>query len=248
MLTPNSRGNFHFLRGGAAYSHAVVADAGYAIQYVTFLHPLPVAQGFDFIAEYLQKQGRPAQAACAIQLRSPRPLTLSEFGAFNAETYRPALEKYDLLVDGVSPMTRSNLAVEIHPPPQPVLYAFGYTYPIAQRDKVPDFVLAGAGDMDANGKMIRGGETSDDAMREKAKFVMDDLSARLDKLNLKWDDCTAFNVYCAYNLFPYLRAVLLEPLGRAQMEGVRWYLMRPPIVGLEFEADARRVLSEVYVS
>jgi hypothetical protein len=247
MLTPNPRGNFHFLRGGAAYSNAVMADEGYAIQYVTFLNPLPVAQGFDFIAGYLAKQGRPTQSLCAIQLRSPRPLTSEEFGAFNAGTYRPALEKYDLLVDGVSPMTRSNLAVEVNPPAQAVLYAFGYTIPSDDAGAPRDFVLSGAGDMDASGKIIRGGETSDDAMREKAKFVMDDLSARLQTLHVTWDDCTAFNVYCAYNLFPYLREVFLEPLGRAQMEGVRWYFMRPPIAGLEFEADARRVRREIYI-
>ncbi|MBI4675286.1 MAG: RidA family protein [Chloroflexi bacterium] len=247
MPTPNSRGNFHFLRGGAAYSHAVIADPGYAIQYVTFLHPLPVAQGFDWIADYLQNQGRPTQAVCAIQLRSPRPLTMQEFGAFNAQTYRPALEKHDLLVEGVSPMTRSNLAVEINPPAQAVLYAFGYTVPSGDTGATRDFILSGAGDMDANGKIIRGGETSDDALRDKAKFVMDDLSARLKTLDVTWDDSTAFNVYCAYDLFPYLRETVLEPLGRAQLQGVHWYFMRPPIQGLELEADARRVLREVYL-
>ncbi len=246
MLTPNPRGNFHFLRGGAAYSNAMLADEGYAIQYVTFLHPLPVAQGFDFAAEYVQKQGRPVQSLCAIQLRSPKPLTMEEFGAFNAGTYRPALEKYDLLVDGVSPMTRSNLAVEINPPAQAVLYAFGYTIP-SDSAGTRDFVLAGAGDLDANGKVVRGIETSDDALREKAKFVMDDLTGRLEKLGVMWDDCTAFNVYVAYNIFAYLRDTLLEPIGRAQMEGVRWYFTQPPITGLVFEADARRALREVYL-
>lgn len=247
MLIPNSRGNFQFLRGGAAYSGAVIADEGYAIQYVTLLKPLPVTHGFDFMANFLQKQGRPPQAACAIQLRSPRPLTMQEFGAFNAETYRPALEEHDLLVDGVSPMTRSNLAVQVNPPAQALLYAFGFTLPTNDESAPRDFVLSGAGDLDANGKVIREGETSDDAMRDKAKFVMDDLSARLEKLSVTWDDCTAFNVYCAYNLFPFLRETMLEPIGRAQMEGVHWYFMRPPITGLEFEADARRTLNEVYI-
>lgn len=247
MLTANARGNYHFLRGGAAYSGAVIADEGHAIRYITLLHPLPVTEGFEFIANYLENHGRPTQAACAIQLRSPRPLTMQEFGAFNAETYRPALEKYDLLVDGVSPMTRSNLAVEVNPPAQAVLYAFGYTVPSSHAGTPRDFVLSGAGDLDANGKVIRAGETSDDAMRDKTKFVMDDLSARLEKLGVKWDDCTAFNVYCAYNLFPFLRETMLEPIGRAQMEGVRWYFMRPPITGLEFEADARRTPKEIYL-
>ena len=248
MLTPNPRGNFSFLRGGAAYSNAVLADPGYVIVHVTLLDPLPVGQGFDFLAEYLKQQGRPAQAACAIQLRSPRSLTGDEFGAFNTGTYRPALEKHDLLVDGVSPMTRSNLAVEINPPTQAVLYAFGYTAPAAEHHGARDFVLAGAGDLDGQGQVIRAGETSDDALRDKAAFVMGELNERLHAVNGQWADVTAVNVYTVWNLMPYLRQVILEPIGRAQMEGVRWYFMRPPIAGLEFEADARRVEREVKVS
>lgn len=247
MLTPNSRGNYHFLRGGAPYSSAVLADPGYAIVHVSLLNPLPVAKGFDFIAAHLKEQGRPSQAACAIQLRSPRAYSPQEFGEFNTQTYRPALEKHDLLVDGVSPMTRSNLAVEINPPSEPVLYGFGYTVPAEGTRSPRDFVLAGAGENGPDNKIVRAGETSDDAMREKAAFVMRELGERLKVVNATWADCTALNVYTAWNVFPYLRDVLLEPIGRAQMNGLRWYLMRPPIVGLEFEADARRALREIYI-
>lgn len=248
MLTPNPRGNYHFLRGGAPYSSAVLADPGYSIVHATLLNPLPVADGFDLVAAHLKQQGRPPQAACAIQLRSPRALSAQEFGEFNSQTYRPALVKHDLLVDDVSPMTRSNLAVEISPPSRVVLYAFGYTVPADMSSSIRDFVLAGAGENDRDNNVVRAGETSDDAMRAKAAFVMSQLSERLKTLGVTWRDCTAFNVYTAYNLFPYLRDVMLEPMGRAQMHGVRWYLMRPPVVGLEFEADARRVSREINVA
>lgn len=251
MLVPHPRGNFQFIRGGAAYSSAVAADPGYAITHVTLSRPLPVATGFDFIHTYLAEQGRPAQAVCAIQLRSPRPLTFDEFGGFNTQVYRPALEQYDLLVDGVSPMTRSNLAVEINPPSEVVLYAFGYTVPALGQTATRDLVLAGAGDVyddPANPRrIVRDGETSDDAMRERTVYVMGQLQKRLGELNAAWADCTAVNLYTVQNVYPFLREVLLEPLGRAQMEGIRWYYMRPPIQGLEVEVDARRVSREVYV-
>lgn len=247
MLVSNARGNYHFLQGGAAFSGAVVADPGYAIVHATFLKPLAVAQGFDRIVEYLAQQSRPAQAVCAIELRSPRRLSLPEFAEFNNGTYLPALKKHDLQVNGVGPMTRSNLAVEINPPEQPVIYAFAYTVPTTDAGTPRDFVLAGAADMDGARGIIRAGETSDDAMREKALFCMSELKERLDTLGLRWDDCTSFNVYTAYDIFPFWREVILEPLGRAQMEGVRWYLTRPPIEGLEFEADARRTLREIYI-
>lgn len=247
MLVSNPRGNYHFLQGGAAFSGAAVADPGYAIVHATFLKPPPVTDGFDWIVAYLQKEGRLAQAVCAIELRSPRRLSMTAFGEFNNGTYLPALKKHDLQVNGVGPMTRSNLAVEINPPSQPVIYAFSYTVPAAETGTPRDFVLAGAADMDGSRGIIRAGETSDDAMREKAVFVMAELKERLDTLGLGWDDCTSFNVYTAYNIFSFLREVMLEPLGRAQMEGVRWYLTRPPIEGLEFEADARRTLREIYI-
>lgn len=248
MLVPNSSGNYHFLQGGAAFSGAVTADPGYAIAHATFLKPPPVTEGFDLIADYLIKQGRPVQAVCAIELRSPRRLSMPEFGEFNNGTYLPALKKHDLQVNGVGPMTRSNLAVEINPPSQPVIYAFAYTFPTTDRGTPRDFVLSGAADMDGGRGIIRAGETSDDAMREKAVFVMAELKGRLDALGLAWDDCTSFNVYTAYDIFSFLREVILVPLGQAQMQGVRWYLTRPPIEGLEFEADARRTRSEIYIS
>lgn len=246
MLTPNPRGNYHFLRGGAAFSGAVVADEGYSIVHVTLLNPLPVAEGFDFIADYLAKQNRPAQAVCAIELRSPRQLDMADFAAFNNGVYLPALNKHALLIDGAGPMTRSNLAVEINPPSRQVIYAFSYTVPATEQNAGRDFVLSGAADMKGS-EIVRAGETSDDAMREKAMYVMEELQERLDALNLKWDDCTAFNVYTVYNIFPFMREVFLEKIGRAQWEGVKWYFTRAPIIGLELEADARCARREMYI-
>ncbi|HZQ08463.1 MAG TPA: RidA family protein [Anaerolineae bacterium] len=251
MIVSNARGNYQFMRGGAAFSSAVVADEGYAIVHATLLNPLPVPTGFDFIAEHLKREGRPVHAVCGIELRSPRPLTLEGFREFNTEVYRAALMKHDLLVDDVSPMTRSNLAVEMNPPAQPVLFAFSYTTPMATRDASHNFVLAGAADETGDPanphRVIREGETSDDAMREKAAFVMNELSKRLSEFNLTLDDSTALGVYTVHNIFSYLPDVLLKSLGRAHLLGVHWYFTRPPIQGLEFEADARRALREIFV-
>lgn len=249
MLTPNSKGNYHFIKGGAAYSSAVQADPGFSIVHLTLLKPLPIAAGFDFIARHLNDAERPPQAACSIQLRSPRPVSWDTFAEFNVSSYRPLLENYDLLVEGVSPMTRSNLAVEIGPPSEPMLYAFGYTVPAQQAHEPRDFVLAGAGDDDPSvpQTVYRGGETSTQAMRAKAIFVMDKLKPRLDELGVGWKDISVFNVYTAFDIFPFMNEVLLARLGDAQIHGVRWYFTRPPIQGLEFEADARRVSTELFV-
>lgn len=246
MIVSNVRGNYSFLRGGTAFSGAVVADEGYGIVHVTLLNPLPVTEGFDFIATYLQGKSRPVHAVCSIELRSPRQLSMTDFAAFNNNLYLPALNKHDLLIDSSGPMTRSNLAVEINPPSTQVIYAFSYTAPSETENSKREFVLSGAADTNAQGP-IRAGETSDDAIREKASYCMGELQERMDELGLNWGDCTAFNVYTVFNIFPFLREVFLEPIGRAQWEGVRWYFTRAPIEGLAFEVDARRTLREVVI-
>ena len=65
MLISNPLGNYQFIKGSAAFSSAVIADPGHGIVHATLLKPLPIAAGFDFIATYLTKIGRPTQAACA---------------------------------------------------------------------------------------------------------------------------------------------------------------------------------------
>lgn len=244
MIVSNPKGNYSFLRGGSAFSGAVVADEGFGIVHATLLNPIPVAEGFDFIASYLEGQGRPVHAVCSIELRSPRQLSMTDFGAFNNNVYLPALNKHDLLIDGSGPMTRSNLALEIDPPATQVIYAFSYTAPTDTADDKRQFVLSGAADSNAQGP-IRAGETSDDAIREKAAYCMGELQERMDELKLSWDDCSAFNVYTVFNIFPFMREVFLEPIGRAQWEGLRWYFTHAPIIGLAFEVDARRTLREV---
>lgn len=246
MIVSNARGNYSFLKGGPAFSGAVVADEGFGIVHVTLLNPPPVTEGFDFIASYLKAQSRPVHAVCSIELRSHKQLSSADFAAFNKGAYLPALNKHDLLIDGAGPMTRSNLAVEINPPATQVIYAFSYTAPSDTGSSKREFVLSGAADSNAQGP-IRAGETSDDAIREKASYCMGELQERINELGLSWDDCTAFNVYTVFNIFPFLREVFLEPIGRAQWEGVRWYFTHAPIEGLAFEVDARRTLREVVI-
>ncbi len=247
MLLPNTRGNFHYLKGNPSFSSAVIADPGYAIVHVTFANPLPVAEGFDFMVGFMGEANRPPQAACGIELRSPSQFQPDAFGVFNTEVYRPALVKHDLLVDGASTMTRSNVAMEINPPSVPVLYAFSFTVPAGENRTPRDFVLAGAADRKEENWKEGDGEPSAEVLRAKAQYVMGELKGRLDAMGLAWDDCTTVNVYTPFNIFPFMREVLLEPTGRAQQDGLTWYLTRPPIVGLEFEVDARRTLREMVI-
>ena len=44
MLISNSLGNYQFIKGGAAFSSAVIAD-GHGIVHATLLKPLPLPPG-----------------------------------------------------------------------------------------------------------------------------------------------------------------------------------------------------------
>jgi hypothetical protein len=251
MLIENPRGNFHFLKGIVAYSSGVAADAGHEIVHATLRTPAPVRAGFEFIARHLQQAGRPMHAVCAIELRSPRQFTFEGFAAFNSNTYRALLDEHDMLVDGINPIARTNVVPELGPPPEPSLFAFSYTAPARAAAARRDFVVAGAGELYEDEldprRIVRAGETSDAAMREKAAYVMQRMALRLQALGAHWDDVSVVSIYTAFDVFPWLRDEMLATIGGARAHGVRWHYTRPPIVGLEYEMDVRGVSSEIYL-
>src|SRR5947208_2224274 len=138
----NSSGNYSFLKGGGAYSAGVIADQGFAIDHVTFTGWVPWQAGLKRAAALLNAAGRPAAALCAVELRSPAPFSFAGFAEFN-KPYREALETLELMVDGVNPVARTNVAPEVEPPGEPCLYAFSYTVPAGGAGR--SFVVSGAG-------------------------------------------------------------------------------------------------------
>jgi len=121
MLLSNPNGGYSFLRGIGPYSDGVVAAPGFAIEHVRLSHAAPLELGFRFVDEHLRAAGRPRAALCAMALRSPAPFTFPGFNEFNAR-YMEALKSWDLFVDGVNPIARTNVAPEVNPPKEPSLY------------------------------------------------------------------------------------------------------------------------------
>lgn len=238
------RGDYRFLLGIAPYSSGVVAMPGHQIVHATLGTPVPWRDGFALIDRHLGGEDRPRAALCAIALRSPRPFTFEGFAEFNAG-YRALLETWGLLVDGANPIARTNVAPLVAAPAEPSLYGFAYTVP--GRTPRPTFVVAGSGEVVelAAERIVRGGETSPDAIREKAAFVMDVMQRRLRGLEADWGDVTALDVYTPHPIEPFVRDVLLAAAGPAAIHGVRWFPSRPPIIGLEYEMDMRGVAREL---
>lgn len=237
-------GRYRFLPGIAPYSSGVVAMPDYQIVQATLRAPVPWRAGFELIDRHLREAGRPRAALCAIALRIPKPFSFEGFAGFNAG-YRALLESWGLLVDGANPIARTNVAPLVAAPPEPSLYAFAYTVPGAAPR--PTFVVAGSGEVLelAAERIVRRGETSPEAMREKATFVMGVMRTRLHGLGADWADVTAIDVYTPHPIEPFVRDVILGAAGPAAIHGVRWYPSHPPIAGLEYEMDLRGVGREL---
>jgi hypothetical protein len=248
MLVENPRGNYSFLPAIGAFSSGAVAMPGYEVVRVVLAAPVPYRSGLAGIDRFLLAQGRPPQALCGIELRSPRPMTFEEFAAFNRE-YFAELKQRDIAVDGVNPVARTNVVPALEPPAEGSLYAFSYTTP-AQNSPLT-FVVAGGGDRVVKGEkpdstdMIRHGDVSAEGMQEKVSFVLGLMETRLAALGADWPQVTAVSVYTVQNIFPLLTSLLLPRLGPAKIHGLRWHFVRPPVQGMEFEMDlsgSRRML------
>jgi hypothetical protein len=238
-LTLHPVGGFYHLPHRPPFGDGVVAAPGFEIVHATFFKPLPYAQGLDVAVEHIKSIGRPVAALCGAELRSPKPFTPAGFGEFNVG-YVAKLEQMGVRIDGVTPMTRSNVAPVATPPSEVVLYAFSYTIPSVRQQKT--FVASGAADTDDNGAVFAG-DTSAAGLQAKAKFVMGELGDVMRNLQVEAASATCVNFYTAHSL----TVALLEIMNSQGLHGAHWYNTRPPIEGLEFEVDLRCTWQELWV-
>lgn len=246
MLRDHPTGDYRYMPGISAFSCGTVARPGHEIVHVTLAAPVPWRAGFARIERHLGEMGRPRTALCGIELRSPAPFTFDGFGAFN-EGYRRLLAEWGILVGEDNPIPRTNVAPVAAVPAEPSLYAFSYTQPGAT--PAPTFIVAGAGELRDRALgpegIVRHGDTSPEAMREKARFVMATMQERLRTLGGDFGRVTAIDIYTAQPIHALVLDEVLGPAGAAAIHGVHWYPSRPPIHGLEYEMDMRGVAREL---
>jgi hypothetical protein len=246
MLRDVPAGGYQFVPGISAFSSGVVATSGWEIVHATLAVPVPWRDGFARIDHHLRETGRPRAALCGIELRSPAPFSFGGFDEFN-EGYRSLLAEWKILVGDDNPIPRTNVCPVAGAPHEPSLYAFSYT--VAGTTPAPTFVVAGAGEMRERGKgaegIVRHGDTSPGAMREKARFVMTIMQERLLALGGTWDRVTVIDVYAAQPIHEIVQQEILPHAGPAAIHGVRWFPSLPPIRGLEFELDLRGVARDL---
>jgi hypothetical protein len=240
MRIANRAGGYSFLKGISPYSAGVVATPGFEILHVRFSGLLPLDRGFAAIESYLKVQGRPHQALCAVELRSPRPFTFQGFQNFN-QRYVDILDGWGLLLEGANPVARTNVAPHLLAPAEPSIDGFSLT--VAAENAPHSFVIAGAGELPEGSldlhDVIRRGETSEAALREKVRFVIGLMSARLAGLEVGWKQVTSAQVYTVHDIHPFLEREILSGMREAASLGIHWHYARPPIESIEYEMDLR---------
>lgn len=241
MTIDLTEGGYAFAPGVFQYSAGARALPGHRIERVRFARLVPLRAGFARIAAMLRDAGRPLTAFCACELRSPAPFTEEGFRAFNQD-YAAVLAAWGLLASGTNPVARSNVCPEIDPPAEPAFHAFCYAVPDA--GAAPSFVVAGSGEVPEGqatyrDHVIAPGDTSAAGMRAKARFVAAEMERRMALLGVGWSGVTGTQAYTVFEMNGFIADEIVR--RGAMAHGLTWHFARPPIVGLDFEMDCRRV-------
>jgi hypothetical protein len=237
-------GGYRFLPAVFQYSGGAAALPGHAIERVRFRAPVPLAEGFVRIERIISEAGRPLTSFCACELRSPAPFTEAAFIAFN-RVYVGTLERWKIYDGATNPVARSNVCPVVDPPGKPSFHAFSYTE--RAPDAEPSFIVAGSGEApegrdNYRDHIVRLGDISPVGMREKARFVLDEMERRLSAMGFGWADTTATQVYTVHDIHPFLGDEIVR--RGAARSGLTWHYNRPPVVDLEYEMDCRGVAVE----
>ncbi len=111
--------------------------------------------------------------------------------------------------------------------------------------------MAGGGELPTrkldSSRIVRVGETTAEAMLEKATCVASIMRHRISKLKADEALISAVDVYTRHPLEAILNQVLISEIPAISRHGICWYYSQPPICDIEFEMDLRGVFSEVVV-
>ena len=246
-LVDNPHAAYRFLPGSDPYSSGVIANPGYEITHCRMLRDLPWQVGMERIRKYLETNGLTHHAICGVELRCPEPHSLNGFGRFNTEYYG-LLEDWDMLVDGQNPIARTNVAPVVSPPNETVLHGFSH---LALSARKGSFIVAGGGELphrDLERRyIVRVGETTLDAMRQKVQCVVRIMQTRMQRLGVNPINVSRVAVYCAREWGPLIESEIIARLPSAARIGVTWFHARPPVEEIEFEMDIHGVYRDEIV-
>lgn len=244
-------GHYDFLTGIPAFSSGIRAHDGFEVVRATFSRPVPWVEGFDRIERHFESESLTASALCSIELRCPKPYSADGFDTFN-ETYVERLLSMGVFEHGgTNPVGRTNVAPVEHAPSTQSMYAFSYVRPSTQPSGA-SFVIAGGGEVAGaainDQTIVRYGDVSEDALVDKATFVLDVMEKRLGGLGLTWSEARAINVYTKHPVDGLVADLITSRVGDAALHGIHRYHTAPPVEHIEFEMDVKGPTWELALS
>lgn len=233
-------GAYRYLPAIDAYSAGVAAEPGHAIIGLQFTSHLSMADALVVVDEEIARRGLPATSLAALQLRVPEVMSPASFAEFNAQ-YLELLDQRGLLLDGMSPLARTNVVPVFGPPSEAGVFAAFLSAP--REGAAGDFVVAGSGE--AIGGVGREhiaafGDLTQAGLRVKAEVVAGIMLDRLGLLGADGSAPSVLGVYTAHEVAS-LPALLSQHLPASERMGFVTYASRPPVVDVEFEMDCLRV-------
>ena len=241
-------GGYRYIKAVFQYSGGVAALPRFEIERARLAKPVPLDKGFAIVEKHLKAIGRPVKAFAACELRSPAPFTEQGFKEFNMQ-YSRTLERWGLWRDGDNPVARTNVCPKYHPPASPSMYAFSYTVP-ARDAKRRSFIIAGGaeakeGRASYRETIVRLGDTSPEGMREKLRYVVAEMEARLSALGFTWADAISTQAYTIHDIGALVGEEIVKRGVAAG--GLAWHFCRPPVIDLDYEMDVRGAAREVVI-
>ncbi len=247
-------GGYRFIKAVFQYSSGVAAEPGYEIERARFASPLPLAQAYAAVEAHLKALDRPTTAFAACELRSPEPFTEQGFYEFN-KVYVQTLERWGIYQGGespVNPVARTNVCPMYHKPKEPVMHAFSYTVPRRANAGIArgSFITAGGGELRSGAgplseRVVRYNDTSPEGVREKVRYVADEMERRLTLLGFSWKDAMSTQLYTVLDI-GHLIGEELAARGAGE-GGLVWTYARPPVIGLDYEMDVRGAAREIVI-
>jgi enamine deaminase RidA (YjgF/YER057c/UK114 family) len=250
MPVENPQGGYAYLPGLPFASAGVVALPGMSLVRAVLCEPCPLQLGYEAVERHLESVRRPLSALCGFEFRMPSVLSFADFTDFNAR-YRARLEAWGLVRAAPPPLARTNV-VPLSPAAvaQDSLYAFSYS--IEAREEPPAFVVSGAPELlpgagfPAN--ILRRGEHSAEALRDKTRLVVSNLRAVIAELGARWDAACSVHLYSRWPLESELRSSMYSELGISPAHGITCHDTDPPLVELALEIDVRRYQRELMLT
>jgi hypothetical protein len=240
QMVEHPSGTYRFYPAISAYSAGFAVAAGYEITALRLLNCTSLVDGFSRIDAEISRRGLSSASLAGLQLRSPGAFSFDEFANFNAQ-YIKLLSDRSIILNGVNPVSRTNVIPVQKGPPEPIIKIAFIVHP-SRGVGGSDFVIAGAGEVAGDlgpENIIARGDLSLNGLNLKVECVLEIMCERLSALGFSNDSPTTINVYTKHKILDVAEKIAVRLPSVAQNGYTSW-LTKPPVVEIEFEMDCSR--------